>query len=81
MQEGNVNTVYASIWTLASLSGSSGGSVRHTGAAGAKAIYSSTGKEVSWTTKGANHGRAEVWLDGAKEAEVDLHAGSTQPDG
>jgi cellulose 1,4-beta-cellobiosidase len=78
-QETSTAVTYAGTWTLQTVSGASGGSVRYAAAAGTKATFSFTGRTVTWvSTKGTNRGRAEVWLDGARVATIDLYATATQ---
>lgn len=78
-QENNGAVVYTGAWRPGALSGAYGGSVRHAETSGSKAIYSFTGAYVSWvSTRARNGGKAEVWLDGARVATVDLYADSTQ---
>jgi len=39
-----------------------------------------TGREVSWVSMGdKNRGKAEVWIDGVKEATVDLYSAAADP--
>jgi hypothetical protein len=80
VQENGSGVSYpAGKWTRTALSDAYGGYVKHTSASGARAQFAFTGDEVAWvSTKGANRGKAEVWLDGVKVATVDLYSASTQ---
>ena len=80
VQENGMEVSYpAGKWTRSALSGAYGGYVKHTSASRAMAQFAFTGDEVAWvSTKGANRGKAEVWLDGVKVATVDLYSASTQ---
>jgi hypothetical protein len=81
LQEIDGQIVYTGSWTTASLSGASGGSVKHASAAGASAkVTFAGGQSVAWvSTKGADRGIADIWVDGAKLKTADLYASSTQP--
>lgn len=80
-QENDAAVVYAGgPWTRAALSGAYGGSVAHASAPGASATFPFTGNEVSWVApRGPERGVAEVWVDGAKAATVDLYSATDQP--
>ncbi len=80
-QEVNTTAIrYSSGWTQANLSGAYGGAVRHHSRKGASAIFTFTGRSIAWiSTSGSNYGRAEVWLDGARVASLDLYNTSSQP--
>lgn len=77
-QEDSSTIAYGGTWTRSSLSGAFGGYVNHRSASGGKATFGFTGTNVSWvSTRGANRGKAEVWLDGALITTVDLYKSST----
>jgi hypothetical protein len=77
LQESNAAVAYAGAWATQSVAGAYGGALRYASAAGARATLSFAGKEVAWVApKGANRGKAEVWVDGAKAATVDLYSAS-----
>jgi hypothetical protein len=66
-------------WTRTALSGAYGGYVKYASASAARARFAFTGDEVAWvSTKSANRGKAEVWLDGVKLATVDLYSPALQ---
>jgi Tol biopolymer transport system component len=80
VQEDGSGVAYpAGKWTRATLSGAYGGYVKHANVSGARAKFTFSGDEVAWvSTKSANRGKAEVWLDGVKVATVDLYSATTQ---
>ena len=80
VQENGSGVAYpAGKWTRATLSGAYGGYVKYASASGARAQFAFTGDEVAWvSTKSANRGKAEVWLDGVKVATVDLYSATSQ---
>jgi hypothetical protein len=55
-------------------------SVKHASAAGAKATFAFTGTDVALvTTYGADRGKAEVWVDDVKAADLDLYRAGATP--
>ena len=39
-----------------------------------------TGRNIAWIgTKAANHGQADLWLDGAYVTRIDLYSATTKP--
>ncbi len=71
---------YSGTWDEQSLATAFGGTTMHTSEAGAKATFTFSGSDVSWVAqKGPDRGKAEVWLDGAPVATIDLYAASAQP--
>ena len=79
-QEDHQAVTYAGTWALRSSPTASGGYVKYASAAGARARFSFAGKNVAWVAStGSNRGKAEVWVDGAKAATVDLYAATAQP--
>ena len=78
-QERSSSVSFAGSWATTSSSAASGGALRWASAAGARATYSFSGRNVAWIgSPGPNRGRAEVWLDGAKMATVDLYSSSAR---
>jgi hypothetical protein len=74
IQETNSAVAYAGTWTQAAVSSANGGGVKYATGAGDTATFTFTGREVAWlAARGPDRGRAEVWLDGAKVANVDLY--------
>jgi hypothetical protein len=80
LRQENYQTVsYTGTWVLQALSTASGGYVKYASASGSKAKFSFTGRTIAWVApKGADKGKAEVWIDGVKAATVDLYASSSQ---
>jgi hypothetical protein len=73
-QENVVSIAYVGAWSTIAAATYSGGATRWASTAGASAKLTFTGTNVAWvTSKGQNHGRAEVWLDGVRRAAIDLH--------
>jgi serine protease AprX len=67
-------------WRRVTLSGASGGYVKKSTTTGASATYSFTGTGAAFvSTLGSGRGIAEIWLDGAKVATVDLYSASSKP--
>ena len=78
-QESSTAISYVGSWPRVAVSGAAGGYVKKSTTAGNSATYSFHGTSVGWaSTKGANRGIAEVWLDGVKVATIDLYASTTQ---
>jgi hypothetical protein len=78
-QEGSANVTYVGGFRLSYLDGASGGKVRQTGVGGRIARLNFTGNGVAFvTTFGPKRGIAEVWLDGARVATLDLYAAAKQ---
>jgi streptogramin lyase len=74
-QERSSSIAFAGSWTTTSSASASGGALRWASAAGARATYSFSGRNVAWVAAtGPNRGRAEVWLDGVRVATVDLYS-------
>ncbi len=75
-QESSGSVTYPSgSWTRQSLSGAYGGYVRYATGSGARSVFTFTGRNVAWVApKSSGRGKAEVWLDGAKVATVDLYS-------
>lgn len=66
-------------WTQDSPAGAYGGSLKYAGASGAGAKFVFTGRDVAWVSwNGSNRGMADVYVDGVKEATVDLYSGALQ---
>ncbi len=79
-QENNSSVSYPSgAWSRTAVSSAYGGYLKYASGSGARAKLSFTGSEVAWvSTKGLNRGKAEVWVDGAKAATIDLYSSSAQ---
>ena len=79
-QENGTGVSYPSgVWTQQSSASAYGGAIKYAAASGARSKLTFTGGDVAWVaTKGPNRGMAEVWLDGAKVATVDLYSATAQ---
>jgi beta-N-acetylhexosaminidase len=74
-QQTSTAITYHGTWTPVANAYASGGSLRYSTAAGASATYTFTGTSVSWVAyRGANRGKAAVYVDGAYEATIDLYS-------
>jgi len=81
LQEGAAAVSYAGAWSTETLSSASGGSLRHASAPGnsARLAFGGGALNVAWVApKGANRGKAEVWVDGSLAKTVDLYNSATQ---
>ena len=68
---------YSSGWTTSTPSLASGGTLHHTGTAGAWASFSFTGAGIAWVSyKGPTRGSARVYIDGAYLQTVSLYSAS-----
>jgi hypothetical protein len=78
-QEDSVAVTTAGGWRRVALTGALGGYVKKSTNTGATAMYTFTGSGVAFvSTLAATRGKAEIWLDGAKVATIDLYAATTQ---
>lgn len=79
--QGHTSVTYPTgTWTRVDSAAFYAGAVKYATAAGARARFSFTAREVGWvSTKGPNRGKAEVWVDGTKVAVVDLYSPTVQP--
>lgn len=69
-------------WSKNTPTGAYGGAVKSASGSSAKARFIFTGSEVAWVSnKDKNRGKAEVWIDGEKEATVDLYSPSAEAPG
>jgi hypothetical protein len=77
LQEGATGLTYTGTFKRVGLTGSSGGYVRQTNAAGRVAKLTFTGSNVAFvSTLGAGRGIASIWLDGVLKATLDLYSAS-----
>lgn len=77
-QEDDSRVTYQGTWQHGQTSTAYGGSLRFATAAGRTATFAFTGNSIAWvSTLGPNRGIAEVRLDGAFVATVDLFAPTT----
>ena len=79
-QEVSTALTYAGTWgSKVSLSGASGGYVKKASLAGMGVTYTFMANDIAFlTTKGPGRGQAELWLDGAKVADLDLYSPTMQ---
>ena len=77
-QESNSAIGYAGTWTRAAASTAYGGALRYAKASTARATMSFTGSSVAWVAKlSSQRGAADVYVDGALAATVDLYSPTT----
>jgi hypothetical protein len=77
-QDTSPATVLTGPWARYRASGMSGGTSVYSRTAGASASRTFTGRGVAVVApRGPKHGRAEIWLDGARVATVDTYAAVT----
>ena len=75
VQQSSSGVLFQGSTTTTSYSKYSGGTQRYLGAAGASATWTTSARSLSFiTTKGPNRGTAEIWIDGALAATVELTA-------
>jgi hypothetical protein len=78
-QETTAGVTYTGTWTLASLSGASGGKIKWSAANGAKSTTSVTGKGFALVaTKAKDRGKAAIYVDGVLKATLDLYSATTK---
>jgi hypothetical protein len=79
-QAADGSLAYSGSWAEEALSTAYGGSTMYSSQAGDTATFTFTGTDVSWVAqKGPDRGKAEVRLDGALVATIDLYTASAQP--
>lgn len=75
---GSVN--YVGAWTPEASGSAYGGSLTYATASTARAQFSFVGGGVAWVApKGADRGKATVWIDGVKVTTVDLYSATEKP--
>jgi hypothetical protein len=80
VQETASAITYTTGWTHQAVTGAYGGSVNFATAAGKKATFSFTGKQVAWvSTVASNRGSATASLDGGAATTVNTHGTATKP--
>lgn len=80
-QESNVAIRYAGVWTTGSLTGAYGERVKFGSSTGASATFAMPvgTRGVSFvSTKAADRGRVDIYLDGKRLGTVDLYSSATQ---
>lgn len=79
VEEKAKSVVYTGTWTRETVNGASGGTVRHSAVARAAASHTFTGRGAAVVlTKGADRGKAAVFVDGTRVATIDLYSASTR---
>ncbi len=79
-QESSAALAYTGAWSRVALTSYYGGALTYQGSASSRVAITFTGSSVSWvSSRNTNRGKAEVWLDGAMVATVDLYASSFLP--
>jgi hypothetical protein len=73
------NLRYTSSWSTVADAGAFGGVVHQTTTAGGATSYKVYGRDVAWVaSRGPDHGKAKVWIDGAYIGSIDLYAATAQ---
>ena len=76
--EANAKVTYSGSWSTQTSSSYWFGGAKRATATGARATLTMSGRTVAWVaTTGPTRGKAEVWVDGARAATVDLYAATT----
>jgi aqualysin 1 len=74
-EETGIKVAYAGTWTRGALKGSSGGYVKSSSVAGARALFSFNGTNaVLVATSGPARGIADIYIDGAKVGTIDFYS-------
>jgi CSLREA domain-containing protein len=79
-QEASSAINYVGTWTQQAMESAYGGGVSYAEVTGDEATFSFVGRTFAWvTTKSADRGKAEVWVDGVKLKTADLYSSTPQP--
>ncbi|WP_200207479.1 hypothetical protein [Micromonospora coerulea] len=79
-QETSTSLTWSGTWTRTALTGASGGYVRYSTQAGARATFTTSTRAVGWVAvRGPSRGKATVYVDGTAVTTVDLYASTVQP--
>jgi hypothetical protein len=79
-QESSTALAWSGTWSRYGVTGASGGAVRGSTQAGAKASFTASMRSVGWVAvRGPTRGKASVYVDGVLIRTVDLYASTTQP--
>lgn len=79
-QETSAALTWSGTWTRSAVAGASGGYVRSSTRAGARATFTADMRAVGWVaTRSPNRGKATIYVDGVAVATVDLYATSVRP--
>jgi hypothetical protein len=80
VQESSASLRYTGAFRARPVPGALGGTVRYARGASKSVSLRATARGVSFvSTRGPNRGKAEIWLDGARVATIDLYAAARQP--
>lgn len=75
----STNLSYSSGWATVPDGAAFGGVVHETSTAGAATIYRFSGRDVAFVaSRGPDHGKAKVWIDGTYVGSIDLYAATAQ---
>ena len=78
-EESTTLATYVGTWTTSTNASMAGGKGRFATATTAKVTLNATGRDIAWvTTKTTGGGRAQVFVDGAYKATINLRASATQ---
>src|SRR5205814_7081569 len=78
-QDNNAAIAYTGGWQVRNHAYASGGTTRATSAANQTATFTFSGTSVAWiSTRGADRGQAEVYVDGQLKGTVDLYNATLQ---
>ncbi len=79
-QESSGALTWSGTWRSYAVTGASGGGVRGSTQAGAKASFTASMRSVGWVAvRGPTRGQASVYVDGVLVRTVDLYASTVQP--
>jgi hypothetical protein len=79
-QESSTAISWSGAWSRYSVAGASGGAVRGSTQAGAKASFTASMRAVGWAAvRGPTRGKASVYVDGVLAGTVDLYASAVKP--
>ena len=79
VQENGAGVTFTGTWTRSRLTGAYGGRASSANVAGAGASFTLTGRAVALVApQGPDLGKAEVWVDGAKAATIDLYSATVR---
>ena len=77
--DGNASVRYSSGWSSRADGAAFGASVHSTSAVGKAMSYTFSGRDLGWiASRGPDHGRAKVYIDGTYVGSVDLFAASPE---
>jgi GH25 family lysozyme M1 (1,4-beta-N-acetylmuramidase) len=78
VQQSHASVTYGGAWHTASVSGTSGGSLKYATAAGAWASYAAYGSSAAWVAyRGPGRGYARIYLNGVYQKSISLWASTS----